>query len=105
LRVKERSAISGQLSASQRSRTNIEQETTESPLLDKEALFDYSLIYNNFEAMCKSGTDELRLRVFRLIADRLKLQASGGGIAQLGEHSVRNAGVEGSNPFASTNKI
>jgi succinate-acetate transporter protein len=25
-----------------------------------------------------------------------------GGIAQLGEHSVRNAGVEGSNPFAST---
>ena len=24
-----------------------------------------------------------------------------GGIAQLGEHSVRNAGVEGSNPFAS----
>ncbi len=28
-----------------------------------------------------------------------------GGIAQLGEHSVRNAGVEGSNPFASTNEF
>jgi hypothetical protein len=33
------------------------------------------------------------------------LNTFGGGIAQLGEHSVRNAGVEGSNPFASTNQF
>ena len=52
--------------------------------------------------MSKSGTGEPRLMGFGLIVDCLKLKACGGGIAQLGEHSVRNAGVEGSNPFAST---
>ena len=35
------------------------------------------------------------------IGESIKLRA-GGGVAQLGEHHVRNVGVEGSIPFSST---
>ena len=33
------------------------------------------------------------------------IRASRGAVAQLGEHHVRNVGVEGSNPFCSTNSL
>lgn len=42
------------------------------------------------------------LDFFRLI-DYVIALFRDGRVAQLGEHRVRNAGVEGSNPFSSTN--
>src|SRR5262249_11932205 len=43
------------------------------------------------EAACRPG------------GPRVEYAVSRGAVAQLGEHHVRNVGVEGSNPFCSTN--
>ena len=44
--------------------------------------------------------DRLRAYLETVASRKISL---GGAVAQLGEHNVRNVGVEGSNPFCSTN--
>ncbi len=64
---------------------------TESPLRGGAA----GLGYENPRA-----TEAWRFDSVRRFGENRSLR--GGGVAQLGEHHVRNVGVEGSNPFSST---